>query len=525
MNKKLVQQTIILLPLVFWGNIALTQTTIEWSKTYGGNGADRGHCIRQTADGGFIVSGYTDTDNNGDVSGYQGGGDIWVVKLDNSGNLEWQKAYGGSDTEPSTEAYTNIIQTSDGGYLVTGESRSSNGDLTDNHGLFDVWVFKIEADGDLEWQRSIGGGTHEGAYSILQEPDGGFVLIAYTSSADGDVAGHHGMVDGWLIKLSATGNIVWQKAMGGTWTDALTSIRHTGDGGYIVAGYTLSNDGDVAGLNPDGFSGYADYWIAKLNSSREIEWQKVIGGSKEDKARCIVQTSDGGYMVAGTTESNDGDVSEGLGNWDWWVVKLSATGTLEWEKTLGGSKRDEVRSIEATSDGSGYFVVGTTESTDGHVTGNHGGKDIWLVKLDNTGDIILNKCFGGTENEIGFFGIASTDDGIVVTGRTNSDNNGDILGDTEGEDLWVFKLGGKSSGMDDGHLSNLQLAIYPNPIVDMLYFSEQLDVAEIYSMTGQKLIQNTNCRKLSIGSLSSGYYLLKTQTKDQKTSFQKIIKM
>lgn len=216
MFRKGTRKIITLSALILSGNTVLAQITPEWSKTYGGNGADRGHCIQQTSDGGFIISGYTDTNNNGDVSGYHGGGDVWVVKLDVSGDLEWQKTYGGTGSEPFTEAFTNIIQTSDGGYLITAESNSSDGDLTLNHGNLDLWVFKINASGDIEWQKSLGGGVHEGAHAILQEPDGGFLLAGYTSSADGDVVGNQGMSDGWLVKLGATGDLEWQKTMGGT---------------------------------------------------------------------------------------------------------------------------------------------------------------------------------------------------------------------------------------------------------------------------------------------------------------------
>lgn len=521
MNRKIAQKAILLSSLVFWISTVFAQTTINWSKTYGGNGSDRGHCIQQTSDGGYVVSGYTDTNNNGDVSGNHGGGDIWVLKLDNSGNLEWQKAYGGTGGEPFTEANSKIIQTSDGGYLVTGESTSNNGDLTENRGNLDLWVFKIDANGVLQWQKSLGGAMHEGAHSILQEADGGFILAGYTSSTDGDVVNNKGMSDGWLIKLSATGDLVWQKTMGGSWTDALFSIQNTSDGGYITAGYTLSNDGDIGTLNPDGFMGYADFWIAKLNSNAEIEWQSVIGGSGKDEAKCIIQTNDGGYVVAGETESANGDISESFGKRDWWVVKLNAEGAMEWEKSLGGSQRDEVRSIVASSDGSGFFMVGTTESADNDVTDNHGGKDIWLVKLDYSGNIILNKCFGGTSSEKGFSIIQSTDNQIVIAGQAHS-KDGDIVDDPQGDDVWVFKLDGISTGIED-HL-NLQISFYPNPVADVLFFSEHLETIEIYSISGHKLIQSSESSQIKVNSLSSGTYLLKAETVDGKILTQKIMK-
>lgn len=522
MMKKATQKAIILSSLFFLGGTAVAQTTIGWNKKYGGNGADRGHCIKQTADGGYIISGYTDTGNNGDVTGYKGGGDVWVVKTDNAGNLEWQSAYGGYGSEPWTEGYTHIIPTTDGGYFVMGESNSSDGDLTENKGNFDLWVFKIDNDGDMEWQKSLGGSLHDGATSVLLNGDGSFIIAGYTSSNDGDVASNKGMIDGWLVKLSDDGNIIWEKTIGGTWTDGFRNIRHTADGGYILTGSTLSNDGDLAGLNPGGWMELAKYWIVKLDNNADIEWQSVIGGTGKDHAQSIIPTNDGGYIVAGTTESTNGDITESFGEWDWWVVKLNDTGSIEWQKTLGGSERDEVRSMEALSDGSGFFILGTTQSIDGDVTTNHGEKDIWFVKMDYSGNILTNQCFGGTGNEIGFYGIESSDGGIVITGRTTTDDNGDVIGNSQGEDLWVFKLGGGTAGIED--LSGALFSVYPNPATDVVHLSEQMKIITVYSISGQKLFSVYNAQQVNVSSLSSGTYFLQAENESGKTSVQKIIK-
>lgn len=519
--KKSNTKAIILSSLLFLGGTAMAQTPIAWSKTYGGNGADRGNCIKNTADGGFIISGYTDSDNNGDVTGYKGGGDVWVVKLDNVGNLVWQSAYGGFGAEPWTVTYTNILPTTDGGYLVTAESFSSNGDLTENHGNLDMWIFKIDNDGGMEWQKSLGGNNHEGAFSVLEESDGSFLLAGYTSSTDGDVSSLYGMNDGWLIKLSATGGLLWEKTMGGTWTDALTSIRHTDDGGYIAAGYTLSDDGDLAGLNPGGWMEKAKYWVVKMDGNAAIEWQSVLGGTDEDMALSIIQSPVGGYVVAGMSKSANGDVSENSGKQDWWIVNIDDTGAIVWKKSLGGSEKDEIRSMEALSDGSGFVIVGTTESIDGDVTTNHGGKDIWLVKMDYLGNIISNQCYGGDGNEIGFSGIEAPDGAIVITGRTNSDDNGDIIGDTQGEDLWAFKIGG-TTGIED--LSKVLFSVYPNPVTDVVNFSEQMRTVMINSISGQKLISVSDAHQINVSSLSSGTYLLQAENENGEVGIQKLSK-
>lgn len=496
--------------LVALATTAMAQPQVEWSKTYGGNGADRGHSIRQTPDGGFIVSGYTDTGNNGDVSGVTGANDVWVVKLDAQGNLQWQDAFGGPDSEPFTEANTRVHVTADGGYLVTAESNSSSGDLSSNNGLFDLWVFKLNAGGALQWQRSIGGALYDAAHAITELADGSFLLAGFTSSNDGDVTGNQGMTDAWVVKITADGDFEWQKTFGGTWTDAFTAFKATDDGGFIAAGYTLSNDGDLAGLNPDGFGGYADFWVVKLNSEVEIEWQTVVGGTDKDEAKALFQAPDGGYIVAGESESNDGDLTVNNGDRDWWVVKLNGSGTLEWSTSLGGSARDEVRTAGDFGDGSGFFVLGTTESSNNGITTNHGGKDVWLAKLDYDGNIVYNQCYGGSDNEVGFDATVASSGALVVTGRSNSDLNGDITTETQGEDLWVFTLGG-TVGLTDAPLSDAP-SVYPNPFSDVLRFGTVLERIELYGLDGRLLLTARLTDRIAPEGLTSGVYIVKSYT-------------
>jgi len=194
-------------------------------------------------------------------------------------------------------------------------------------------------------------------------------------STDGDVNGNHGDADYWIVKLNSTGNIMWQKSYGGSSADYAESIKQTTDGGYIIAGFSESTDGDVT----ENY-GYADYWIVKLNSTGNIMWQKSYGGSSRDEAFSIQQTSDGGYIVAGYSESTDGDVTGNYSEYDYWVVKLNSTGNIMWQKCLGGSGTDWAFSIQKTAD-SGYIVAGRSHSTDGDVTGHHGDADFWVVKL------------------------------------------------------------------------------------------------------------------------------------------------
>ena len=182
--------------------------------------------------------------------------------------------------------------------------------------------------------------------------------------------------------------IAWQKSFGGTDTDIPNCIKQTTDGGYIVAGFSVSNDGDVVGKH-----GFEDYWIVKMGANGDFQWQKSLGGSGDDEARSIEQTSDGGYIIAGTSTSNDGDVTGNHGYYDYWIVKLSSIGAIQWQKSLGGSGDDEASSIEQTPDG-GYIVEGGAETADGDVAGNHAGGGCWIVKLNNIGTIQWQKIIG-----------------------------------------------------------------------------------------------------------------------------------
>jgi len=350
---------------------------LQWQKTLGGSNNDLAYSIAQTMDGGYILAGWSSS-VNGDVTGHHGStanDDYWVVKIDETGNLQWQKSLGGLDIDDAR----SIIQTSDGGYMVVGYSYSNNYDVTDSHGGGDMWAVKLNNTGAIEWQKSLGGSSYDMALAV-QETSGGYVIAGSTTSNDGDVTGFHGggwlFGDYWIVKINTDGDILWQKALGGSGEEVAMAIEPTSDGGYIVAGSSNSNDGDVSGNHGDN-----DYWIVKIDNLGEIEWQKSLGGSNEDTATDVKQTTDGGYIVSGMTKSNDGDVTGNHGGEnDYWIVKLDNLGEIEWQKSLGGGGYDFSYGIRQDADG-GYVIAGSSDSNDGDVTGNHGMSDFWIVKL------------------------------------------------------------------------------------------------------------------------------------------------
>lgn len=343
---------------------------VLWKKCLGGSANDYAQSIRQTLDGGYVIGGWTFS-ADGDITSTHGI-DFWVVKLDTSGAIEWQKTYGGSVQE---YAYC-IRQTTDKGYIITGPSASINGDVTGHHAGYDMWVVKIDTAGSLQWQRSLGGTANDFGYDVIQTFDGGYIAVGYTYSNDGDVTGNQGQADAWVLKLDAVGNLQWQKTYGGTATDVTHAIMQTADSGYVVAGYAYSADGDVAGNHGSG-----DVWMLKLDTAGNIQWQKTYGSSGADQCFSAAKTADGGFVLAGYATAADGDVTANYGMSDYWIVKTDAAGTLQWQQAFGGSQNEQSLHIEETADG-GFIIAGGSDSNDGDVTSNHGASDFWLVKLD-----------------------------------------------------------------------------------------------------------------------------------------------
>lgn len=335
----------------------------------------------------------------------------------------------------------SVEQTTDGGYIVNGYSYSSDGDISGHHGACDYLVTKLYPNGNVQWQKCFGGTSMDAGYCVQQTTDGGYILEGVSNSTNGDVTGNHsGSNDFWIVKLDPSGDITWQKCLGGSLSDGSYSVQQTTDGGYILGGLTCSNDGNVSGNH-----GSVDYWVVKLTSSGVLSWQKCLGGSDEDWLWSIRQTSDGGYGLAGWSLSTDGDVTGSHGGGDIWVVNLDSEGNICWQKSLGGSGADEIRwewpSIWQTVDG-GYFVAGCSDSTDGDVTGNKGDADFWVVKLNTGGNISWQKCFGGSLTDRARSGVQTTDGGYVVVGWTHS-SDGDVSGNhsvTYPQDGWIIKL-------------------------------------------------------------------------------------
>lgn len=497
----------LLLALCFIAQGALGQApAIEWQKNLGGPGPDASVSMLQTEDGGFILAGPANG-IGGDVTTHYGGNDIWVTKLSSTGVLEWQKSYGG----PEDDMASDIDFTADGGYVVAGYTASSSGDVTQNQGGGDAWVIKLDGSGNLDWQKSLGGSAYDAAVSVKHSASGGYVIAGVTQSTDGNVSLNHGGEDVWVVRLSATGDIVWEKTFGGSNTDSGYSVELTSDGGYIVAGQTLSTDGDITGLHTiEEVVTMGDMWVVKLDQNGNLQWQKALGGINMDIAFSVYPTADDGFAVAGQSASSDGDATINQGGFDYWVVKLSSTGALEWQKSLGGNSYDEGHSIEQTDDG-GFIVAGSSSSANGDITNNKGNSDLWLVKLTASGTIEWDISLGGSNGDFGH-AVHQTDDGFyAVCGYTYS-SNGDVAENNGESDVWLVKLGPPTAGIEDNVKD--AIAFYPNPVSSKLYFNRVsivpgatftiTDMAGRNVLNGKLYLQNP----VDVSGLPAGIYFL-----------------
>jgi hypothetical protein len=352
-------------------------------------------------------------------------------------DIQWQRCLGGS----SGEFCYRIQAAADGGYVLGGFTMSTDGDVTGNHGARDFWMAKVDAAGSLQWQQCYGGTDGETAYGLTAMPDGGWALIGTTASTDGD-AGDCPSGPGthaWVVRTDALGTIAWQACLGGSgiYGAGFSDAVATADGGLMLAGSTGYTDGIGVGNH-----GGDDFLLVKLDASGMVEWSHCYGGSGSEGAHAIRATADGGYVVVGVTSGpSDGDVDTGTQG-QIWVIKTAADGTLAWNRRMGGlggpGQGDVLGDIVQTPDG-GYLVVGSTGSNGGDVSGNHGDYDVWLVKLDEGGSIVQQRCFGGTDTD---YALRMTDAGLgrhVIVGLTASDD-GDVSGNHGEGDLWVFMV-------------------------------------------------------------------------------------
>ena len=409
----------------------------EFVRTIGGTKNESAQSVTKTSDGGYAILGYVQS-ADGDVANKQNDSfDYWLIKYDQNSILQWQKTYGGSDDDRGRD----IIQTSDGGFAVLGYSKSNDGDVTENNGFNDFWISKLDASGTISWEQSFGFSGADDGISMIQTNDNGYLLtgVLDVSASNGEgnsksfSSKRHAGGDYWAIKLNASGEKQWSKFFGGTFTDTPYDIIQTDDNGYIIVGSSDSDDVDIKGNK-----GSYDFWVIKISNTGDLIWEKSFGGSETDEARAITKSSDGNYIIVGDTRSNDLDISNNHGAADLWVIKVSPTGNLIWEKTFGGSSFDVGRSISKTQD-NGFIISGSSRSTDGDISNNNGQNDAWVVKIDDHANLKWQKTVGGSDIDFAYDAVELNDKSIIVVGESNSTNI-DIPENKGFTDLLIFKI-------------------------------------------------------------------------------------
>ncbi len=428
---------------LIWSGTIVAQIEPLWDRSYGGSRWEELNSAEETADGGYILAGFSSSlANDGDVTAAnEGVGDFWVLKTNSEGDREWDARFGGDELDRCN----SVIQTADGGYLLGGTSASdiSGQKLSANRGLDDYWIVKIDATGTFQWEATYGGDNLEILSSIVQTLDGGYLLGGLSlSGVSGEKSEPNlGGFDHWIVKISATGVLEWDKTLGGAEEERLNVVQVAPDGHFLLGGSTQSGAGDDI-TSPS--LGVKDMWFVKVSSlNGAIIWQHRYGGSEVEEMIAFQQTIDGGYFLAGGSNSDiSGSKSENSrGGLDMWGIKIDAFGTKEWDVTFGGSALDNCYGLKQNS--AGYYLLGgfSGSGAEGDKSEpNQGGWDYWMVYIDENGFKQWDRTIGGADNDVMFNLFQNQTGGYILAGASSSPVSGDKTDDTNGlNDFWLVK--------------------------------------------------------------------------------------
>jgi hypothetical protein len=486
---------------------------VEWTRTYGGSGSESSSRMVENTDGDyFFACSSTSQPSEERTAPRKGSRDIWVVKTDKAGNKIWDKAYGSGQV-----TVTDMAATPDGGFIVgVNTFDGKGGDKTDTaRGNLDIWLVKIDRDGNIVWDKTLGGSEGEGLGEIIVTPDGSILIAGSSNSGiSGDKkTGNFGIVDAWLVKLNSNGGYLWDKSFGGSGGDSFYTGLVDKDGNYIFGGTSYS---PISGNKTDTSRGGNDGWLVKTDADGNIIWDKTLGGDLIDFIQTMAITKEGDYVLGIITESGiSGDkTGERRGVDDCWLVKLDTDGEIIWQKTIGGDKGDQVLSIQIDKDDGMYLGIQTTSGISGEKTIPFvgPGSDIWVIKTNELGDIAWQSSY-----EFAGLGMAklTSENSYVLTGVRNA--------------FYLIKLkNAVVSRVADRHLQS-QLIVFPNPAIHHLSIqSVELQnnhaIAEIYSIDGKimykQAIKFVNGVSEVSFELMNGDYLIKI-SQDDKIYLQK----
>lgn len=530
---------------------------ILWEKSYGGIHADYLFDAQPTADYGFILAGSSLSNKTGNkTENNHGDLDYWIWKMTEKGELDWQKSIGGN----GFDLLQSIKGTKDGGFILAGTSSSGNSfeKKEDCKGLTDFWVIKLDASGNEQWQRTIGGDGQDELLCAFQTKDGGYVLGGSSSSSPSSITNvkaegktaesstidlygksekSRGNMDYWVVKLDKHGVIEWQKTYGGRYADLLRSMEQTADNGYILAGYSNS---PLSGDKTDGNKGVGDYWIVKIDDIGTIQWQKTYGADGDDQPYVIHQTIEGGYIVGGNSNSKNALTSLGgivANGTDFWVLKLDSEGGVIWSKTYDFGKVDILTSLVENKDHTyligGYAKAESRQSTVGQVAkmagigkDKEGINDYIALKIDENGEEFWNKTVGSSGEDILRKLIETRDGGYLMAGTSNSNSSMDKNSNIGGNDFWVVKL------KDKAKVEKVKASIeaipnpavtYTNVIIGYDFNDGTASVIDILGRVLQNFKISSRTVPVDLSHYAEGIYIIKIQT-DVKTESVKVIK-
>lgn len=510
---------------------------ILWEKSYGGKHSDYLFDAQPTPDYGFILAGSSLSKKTGNKTD-DGNGDLdyYIWKMDEKGNLDWQKSFGGS----GADLLQSIRLTKDGGFILAGTSDSQKGlhKKDSCRGHEDFWIIKLNAKGAEQWQRTIGGSGQELLQSIMPTSDGGYIVGGSSSSNKsgklhnglndlfGKKEDSYGGLDFFVVKLDSKGEIEWQKSYGGQYADELRSIVQTRDGGFLLGG--SSNSPDSGNKNEKSY-GESDYWILKLDRKGELEWQKTYGGAGDDQLQSVLQSKDGNYLLAGSSSSGTGgnkNASNGKGS-DFWLIKIDPIGEILWQETYDIGKADLLTTIQENADGS--LLLGghaQTEVSDSKKKDREGINDYVLIKTNGKGEEQWTQTVGSGGEDILRKAIETRDGGYLLAGTSTGTASRDRNSGQGRNDFWVVKLKDKKKKEEKKN----PIEAYPNPTLHysnvIVGYEFDKGTATVYDLMGRQLQQfeiTDRTIPVDLGGLPEGIYIVEIRTNVQNDSV-KIVK-
>jgi type IX secretion system substrate protein len=496
----------------------------QWDKRYGGTEPDLITTLLLTSDGGFMAGGFSFSDSSGDKTQNNWGGttyaDFWLVKTNDLCQKQWDKYYGGTGTDTPSE----IITTIDGGYMMLGSSNSGiNGDKTQPAWgtSTDYWIVKIDSAGNKLWDKRYGGTDNDYAAKIVQLADGGYVIAgtSYSGIGGNKTQASWGSSDYWVVRIDAAGNLIWDKRFGGTDSENLQAFLLTADGNYLMGGTSRSG---ISGDRTENSRGFDDYWIVKIDTSGSKIWDKRYGGNQSDELMNLLETPDGGYLLGGNSSSSiSPDKSQNpFGNYDFWVLKINGSGVKLWDKIYGGSDKEEQEgTLIQTSDGH-YVISGSSYSpVSGNKTeANLGFEQAWLLKFDSLGNVISDKTIFTIDHDEQSKLVESADGCLVLAIQS-----GALVGGYKTEpswggfyfDYWMIKMCDTTMTTSLPVFSNNvnALIVSPDPSAHFIQLSfgnsnNNFEI-EVINFAGSLVLKTKNEKIIDVSGLAKGIYFIK----------------